>query len=66
MRFYDLFEFCTAPVSSLVADGVVAGVRLSTNTDEPVGLKLADCLRTFCPKAKYLYFLKNMSSIKFN
>lgn len=32
MKAYDLFQFCTASVSSLVAEGVVAGVRVSTIT----------------------------------
>lgn len=51
MRIYDFFKFCTAPVSSLVAKGVVTEVMVSTNTGVLVGLKLSDCLQTFYPRA---------------
>lgn len=35
-------SFCTAPVSSIVAEGLVAEVRVYTITGEPVELKLSD------------------------
>lgn len=48
MRFYDLFEMIyKAPV----IESVVARVRLSTSTGEPVGLKFANRQQTICPWA---------------
>lgn len=43
-------SFCTAPVSSIVAESLVAEVRVYCNTGETVELKLSDCPRTFCPR----------------
>lgn len=53
--FYDSFEFCTVPVSSLLAEGMVAEVRVSTNSEEPVGLKLTWSSEDLLSKGKYLY-----------
>lgn len=42
--------------AAVVAEGVVAGFRVSTNTGEPVGLELSDRPRTFCSRVnKYLH-----------
>lgn len=48
-RICDFFEFCTAPMSSLVAEGVVAEGRVANKTGYPVGLQLSGRPGTFCP-----------------
>lgn len=42
--------FCTAPVSFLLAERVIAGARVSTNTGGPLGM-FSDFSKTFCPCA---------------
>lgn len=35
---------------ALITQGVVPGLKVSTNTRVPVGIMLFDCPQTFCPR----------------
>lgn len=54
LMYYDFFEFCTESVISLMAEGVIAEVRVSTNSEEPVGFKHVSSSDDLLSKGKYM------------